>query len=88
MAMEACETCMGSGREMINYGHGDVRDIECSMCKGKPPLRPTEPESLAEEILENEAFVAANDPKVPQYARDLIGKLWAEVVAREQWKSC
>jgi hypothetical protein len=85
--MKVCATCKGSGREMINYGHGDVRDVECSMCGDGASLKPSEPESLAEEVLESEAFVAANDPKVPQYARNLISKLWAEVVAREQWKS-
>ncbi len=31
---KACETCVGSGREMINFGHGDVRDVECSICGG------------------------------------------------------
>lgn len=82
---EVCETCKGSNREMIHFGSGDVRDFECSMCRTHPT--PRTPESIAEEILEGDAFVAANDPEVPQYARDLIKELWAEVVAREQWKS-
>lgn len=32
---EVCEACEGSGREMMNYGNGDVRDESCSMCKGE-----------------------------------------------------
>jgi hypothetical protein len=29
-----CEACHGDGRERINYGHNDVRDILCTMCGG------------------------------------------------------
>jgi hypothetical protein len=32
---EDCETCKGEGREMIDYGNGDVCDVECSMCRGE-----------------------------------------------------
>lgn len=29
-----CNTCKGDGRVMVDYGNGDVRDIDCSACNG------------------------------------------------------
>lgn len=49
-------------------------------------LKPIEPDSADEWDLEQAAFASANDPTLPQHVRDLIGKLWAECVAREQWR--
>jgi hypothetical protein len=35
--------------------------------------------------LEQDAFIAFNDETLPRTARDLIGILWNEVCAREEW---
>ncbi len=48
--------------------------------------KPLVPDSAAEEDLEDRAFVAANDKSLPEEAREIIQELWAEVVAREQWR--
>jgi hypothetical protein len=32
LTIKDCDACKGSGREMINYGHGSVNDIPCSVC--------------------------------------------------------
>lgn len=29
-----CPICHGSERELVDFGHGDVRDLPCSMCNG------------------------------------------------------
>ncbi len=29
-----CPVCHGSERELVDFGHGDVRDLPCSMCDG------------------------------------------------------
>lgn len=51
------------------------------------PNEPLEPDSPEEWDLEQRAFYAFNNQKLPQEVRDLIGQLWAEVCAREKWKS-
>jgi hypothetical protein len=53
----------------------------------KTPDDPLEPDSPEEWELEQRAFYAAGNADLPQEVRDLIGRLWAEVCAREKWKS-
>jgi hypothetical protein len=53
----------------------------------KAPDDPIEPDSQEEWELEQRAFAAAGDEGLPQEVRQLIGELWAEVCAREKWKS-
>jgi hypothetical protein len=35
LTIKNCDICKGSGRETINYGHGNVNNITCSVCTPK-----------------------------------------------------